>query len=212
MSGKNHSPYPLPRWQGSQRRIGLTGGIASGKSSVGKYLKDIKGLPTIDADIYAREALEPGTITTQEIVKRYGKSILDKNLTNQISINRSTLSQIIFKDKKERLWLEQLIHPLVIKQLQLALDSEENIPTYVLIIPLLFEAKLTRLCSEIWVVSCTPEQQLKRLLARNPLTLEEAKARIRAQWDIGYKAKLADVVIDNTGSHQSWIEQVNSLL
>ena len=126
MNGQLHSPRALLRWTGSQRRIGITGGIASGKSSVEKFLKEIKVLPIIDADVYAKEALAPGQKAANKVLKHYGNSINNEAPNRPISINRKALSQIIFQDRKERLWLENLIHPIIKRRINEELISQKN--------------------------------------------------------------------------------------
>ena len=172
-----------PRWQGAQRRIGLTGGIASGKSSVGRHLAEL-GLPVLDADIYAHEALAPGSSGSEMVLQRYGPPIAEPTQNNQSAteqarrINRRALGQIVFNDPEERQWLEQLIHPLVRARFEAELTRLHHESTVVLMIPLLFEARLEELCSEIWVVNCSDKQQLKRLQQRDNLHGASASARI----------------------------------
>lgn len=209
MIGTIHNPTSLLRWQGSQRRIGITGSIASGKSSVGQFLKEIKKIPILDADKYSRDALGPGTASTKLVLRRYGNTVKAKNKFT--TINRSALSKIIFNDPNERLWIEKLIHPIVERQLKKELDKNKYIPVVVLIIPLLFEASLMELCSEIWVVNCTAEQQYKRLMERDDLNYHEAAKRIQAQWPLEKKLNLADIVINNSGELQAWRKQVDNL-
>ena len=211
MTGEIHNQASLPRWHGSQRRIGLTGGIASGKTSIGTFLKKIKGFPILDADAYAHEALEPGKVSTTTILERYGDAIKDQIKDNPPGINRSALSKIIFADSNERLWIEQLIHPIVQKRLKEELDKRKNAHVIVLIIPLLFEAKFTALCNEIWIVNCTRNQQIKRLMKRDGLSKKEAEVRIKAQWPIEKKLPFADVIIDNSREYDSWLVEVDNL-
>ena len=211
MKGEIDNQSSLLRWQGSQRRIGITGGIASGKSSVGEYLKEIKGLPILDADVFAHEALAPGAKATMTVIERYGNTVQNKTTCLTPTINRSKLSKIIFSNPKERLWIEKVIHPLVRQRLKKELTANKNAPVIALIIPLLFEAKLTQLCSEIWVVNCSQAQQCKRLMKRDGLTDYEAKARVKAQWPLQDKLRLADVVIDNNRGLQAWLKDVDKL-
>lgn len=172
-----------------QRRIGLTGGIASGKSTVGRLLA-ARGLPLLDADGFAREALAPGSPGAQAVLARYG------------TLDRAALGRIVFADAAERQWLEQLVHPLVRARFAAELERLAAAPVVVLMIPLLFEAGLERLCSEVWLVDCDEAQQLQRLMARNGLSAAEARARIAAQWPLARKRTLADVVLDNRGGPQ----------
>ena len=191
-----------------QRRIGLTGGIASGKSSVAALLEE-RGCPVLDADVYAREALAPGTSASNAVVARYGERI-KKDGTSEI--DRAGLGSIVFNDPNERSWLEQLVHPIVQRRFDDALRSLPDAPIVILMIPLLFEAGLEAWCSEIWVVRCTELQQRERLMARNNCTEAEAMQRIAAQWPIDIKAQRADSVINNSGTQKNLEAQINSLL
>ena len=191
-----------------QRRIGLTGGIASGKSSVAALLEE-RGCPVLDADVYAREALAPGTPASNAVVARYGERV-KKDGTSEI--DRAGLGSIVFNDPNERSWLEQLVHPIVQRRFDDALRSLPDAPIVILMIPLLFEAGLEAWCSEIWVVRCTALQQKERLMARNNCTEAEAMQRIAAQWPIDIKAQRADSVINNSGTQKNLEAQINSLL
>ena len=191
-----------------QRRIGLTGGIASGKSSVAALLEE-RGCPVLDADVYAREALAPGTSASNAVVARYGERI-KKDGTSEI--DRAGLGSIVFNDPNERSWLEQLVHPIVQRRFDDALRSLPDAPIVILMIPLLFEAGLEAWCSEIWVVRCTALQQRERLMARNNCTEAEAMQRIAAQWPIDIKAQRADSVINNSGLIDGLQDQLDALL
>ena len=186
-----------------QRRIGLTGGIASGKSTVGLLLEK-RGWPVLDADRYARDALKPNSASACAVVARYGAVVGDAS-----SLNRAELGQIVFNNPIEREWLEQLVHPLVRQRFQQELQRLQNAPVVVLMVPLLFEAGLETLCSEVWMVDCEPQQQLNRLQRRNGLSEIEAQARLDAQWPLDRKRALADIVIDNRGSTEDLMDQLN---
>ena len=191
-----------------QRRIGLTGGIASGKSSVAALLKK-RGCPVLDADVFAREALTPGTSASNAVVARYGKRV-QKDETSEI--DRAGLASIVFNDPNERNWLEQLVHPIVQRRFDDALRALPDAPIVILMIPLLFEAGLEAWCSEIWVVRCTALQQKERLMARNNYTDTEATQRIAAQWPIDIKVQRADSVINNIGLIDDLNDQLDALL
>lgn len=186
-----------PRWAGRQRRIGLTGGIASGKSSVGALLA-ARGLPVLDADVYARAALAPGSAGTRAVLERYGEQVRAGG-DAAATIDRAALGAIVFADPAERAWLERLVHPLVRARFEAELQRLATEPVVVLMIPLLFEAGLEGLCSEVWLVDCDESQQLQRLMARDGLSEGDARARIAAQWPLARKRALADVVLDNRG-------------
>ena len=191
-----------------QRRIGLTGGIASGKSSVAALLEK-RGCPVLDADCYAREALAQGTSASEAVVARYGERIKKDGTSD---IDRAGLAAIVFNDPNERRWLEELIHPIVQQRFDEALRSFPEAPIVILMIPLLFEAGLEAWCSEIWVVRCTALQQRERLMARNNCTEAEAMQRIEAQWPIDIKVQRADSVINNSGRIDDLHDQLDALL
>ena len=185
------------------RRIGLTGGIASGKSSVGRLLA-AQGLPLLDADVYAREALAPGSPGAQAVLERYGAGVRAPGG----AIDRAALGQIVFSDGAERRWLEELVHPLVRARFAAELEALVAEPLVVLVVPLLFEAGLEALCSEVWLVDCNETQQLQRLMARDGLGEADARARIAAQWPLARKRQLADVVLNNRGGPEQLATQV----
>ena len=192
----------------SQRRIGLTGGIASGKSSVGHWLAQ-QGLPVLDADQFAREALAPGRPATTSVMQRYGAGV---QAEGGAAVDRAALGRIVFQDPAERRWLEQLVHPIVRERFDQALSLHAKAPAVVLMIPLLFEAGLESLCSEIWLVDCDASQQLERLIARDGLSPDAAQARIAAQWPLSRKRGLADHVLANRGQPSAWKTQALGLL
>ena len=195
-----------------QRRIGLTGGIASGKSSVGCWLAE-QGIPVLDADVYAREALAPGSTGASTVAERYGAAVvLPEPGKDPITIDRAALGRIVFSDTTERQWLESLVHPLVRERFQQELERLTDAPVVVLMIPLLFEAGLEGLCSETWLVACSEAQQLARLMKRDGLSEVEALARIRSQWPLSRKRALCDVLINNEGAANRWIEEVRRRL
>ena len=178
------------------RRIGLTGGIASGKSAVARQLAE-RGLPVLDADLFAREALAPGSAGTRAVLARYGQRLAAGEAG---AIDRAALGRIVFADPAERRWLEALVHPIVRERFAAELERLAAEPVVVLVIPLLFEAGLEELCSEVWLVDCDAEQQLQRLMRRDGLSDADARARIGAQWPLERKRELADRLIDNRGT------------
>ncbi|KGF73221.1 dephospho-CoA kinase [Neosynechococcus sphagnicola sy1] len=179
-----------------QRWIGLTGGIATGKTTVANYLATHHQLPILDADDYAREAVALGSGILARIVDRYGSEILCADG----QLHRQRLGAIVFNHATERQWLEQQIHPFVRHRLVQERQAfpAAQFPCLVLVIPLLFEAQMMDLVTEIWVVFCTPAQQLERLCHRNQLTPAQAQARIHSQWPLTEKIARAHVVLDNS--------------
>lgn len=196
------------------RIIGLTGGIGTGKTTVSNYLATAYALPVLDADIYARVAVQLGSPILKAIAGRYGSDILLPDGT----LNRQQLGQIIFSSENERRWLEEQIHPYVRGALSKALLEHRLVEaidglttqTVVLVVPLLFEAKMTDLVTEIWVVRCLQQQQIERLMRRNQLTPEQAQARINSQMSIEEKAARADIVLDNSSTPEALLKQVDA--
>ena len=185
-----------------QRRIGLTGGIASGKSSAGKLLQEKHRLAVLDADRYARAALAPGTTASQAVLNRYGQKLFCGD-----HLDRKALGEIVFNNPNERLWLEQLVHPVVNQMMDQEIIRLADAKAIVLMIPLLFETGLDSLCTEIWLVDCDEKQQIERLITRDNCTNQQALARINAQWPLARKRLLADRVINNrNGSDELEIE------
>jgi len=176
----------------TQRLIGLTGGIATGKTTVSNYLKEKYDLTILDADVYSREAVSKDSPILNIIFTRYGDQLKLADGT----LARSKLGQIIFNDPAEKQWLESQIHPYVRDRFEKDLQSITS-DTSILDIPLLFEANLTDMVTEIWVVSCDYSLQTKRLQKRNNLTLSQAKARINSQIPLSKKVMAADVVLKN---------------
>ena len=163
----------------------------------------------LDADQFAREALAPGRPATNSVMQRYGSSVQTEGGT---AVDRAALGRIVFQDPSERQWLEQLIHPIVRDRFNQELSLHAKRRAVVLMIPLLFEAGLESLCSEIWLVDCDESQQLKRLVARDGLSHEAAQARIAAQWPLHRKRGLADHVISNRSQPGAWKAQAMGLL
>ncbi|MBO1349478.1 MAG: dephospho-CoA kinase [Hormoscilla sp. GUM202] len=187
-----------------KRIIGLTGGISTGKTTVSNYLADVYKLPVLDADVYARNAVQPGSPVLEKIAARYGSNILLPDGT----LDRPQLGEIIFRNPSERQWLENIIHPEVRDRFLAAIHQLSE--TIVLVVPLLFEARMTDLATEIWVVSCDRQQQIDRLMQRNALSVEQAEARINAQMPIEKKCQQADIILDNSSSIEMLLRQVDA--
>ena len=192
----------------AQRRIGLTGGIATGKSSAARLLEQHHGLPVLDADLYARQALEPGQPASEAVLERFGPVVVSSSGV----VDRRALGAIVFNNQDERRWLEQLVHPIVRQRFDQELVQLDTNPAVVLMIPLLFESGLEALCSETWLVDCDESQQLQRLMARDQLNEAEAQARMNAQWPLARKRPLADVLISNRGDAAALNAQLEDAL
>lgn len=189
--------------------IGLTGSIASGKSTVSNMLK-VLGYPIIDADIVARIVVEKGTETLEMITEVFGQEVIAEDG----SLNREKLGGIIFSDPSKRKNLNDIIHPAIRTEMLRQKEQllKEGYPTIIMDIPLLFESKLQSYVEKILVVTVTEEMQLERLMARNNFTLEEAKARIQSQLPLSIKEKEADAVIYNNGTLESTEQQLKKIL
>ena len=199
------------RWQGKQRRIGITGGIASGKTLIGDFLFQVKKWPILDADLYAHEALRAESSTSKKILLRYGSKIIQNSNNNVQIINRKALAKIVFQNDNEKHWLESIIHPFVNKRIKEELEKLKSESVIILIIPLLFEKNYTSFCSEICYIDCIRSIQLKRLQTRDKLSLEEANIRIDALWDNSLKMQYADHIITNSKNDQTWKLQLKKL-
>ena len=189
--------------------IGLTGSIASGKSTVAKMIQSYN-LPIVDADLVARQVVEPGTPTLQKIAEAFGKEVIAENG----SMDRAKVGSIIFHNEEMRQTLNRIIHPAIREEMlrqrdELMSYGEKNI---FMDIPLLFESKLEHFVEKILVVSVNEDVQLQRLMARNGFTEEEAKARIATQIPVKEKEQLADAVIHNNGALEDTAIQLQNIL
>ncbi|MFW0781057.1 dephospho-CoA kinase [Rossellomorea marisflavi] len=189
--------------------IGLTGGIASGKSTVSALLQE-KGYTIIDADLAARMVVEVGQPAYLAIVEAFGKGILQENG----QIDRAVLGAIIFNDQTKRNLLNGIVHPAVRSMMLSHKDEavENGKQTIIKDIPLLFESDLTWMVDRTIVVTVEKDVQLSRLMKRNKMTEEEAASRISSQLPLREKVEKADAVIDNNGSVEDTLKQVEELL
>jgi dephospho-CoA kinase len=189
--------------------IGLTGGIASGKSTVTKMLRGL-GIPVIDADQVARDVVKVGGEAYEQIIKTFGQDILQENG----EIDRAKLGAIVFYNEQERKKLNAIVHPAVRRRMLAEKEAyvQKGAKTIVLDIPLLFESELTHLIDKIIVVYVDNDIQLERLMKRNGFSEEEALARIRSQMPLHEKVKKADAVINNNGTIEETKQQLLRIL
>lgn len=189
--------------------IGLTGSIASGKSTVSRMLTEL-GYPVVDADMVARQVVEPGTATLLAIQDAFGADVIREDGT----MDREKVGAIIFNDPASRKKLNDIIHPAIrqemLKQRQAYLDAGHD--TVIMDIPLLFESKLQHMVDKILVVSVSEEEQFRRLVERNQLTEQEARARIASQLPMSVKEAGADEVLDNNGTIDNTKRQLMRIL
>lgn len=190
------------------RIIGLTGGIACGKSTVTNILLN-NNIKVIDADKIAHRALEPFTSVWYKIIGRFGN---DLDMQDRI-IDRKKLGNIIFNNEEARNDLNDIMHPYIKKEIETLIEFVGNCNEKVVVldIPLLIETGWQEYCDEVWVVNVSEEKQLQRLMDRNGLTEEQAKARISSQMPLSQKITYADVIIDNNGDVENTVKQVTNL-
>jgi len=196
----------------NQRRIGLTGGIASGKTTITNYIKKYKDIPIIDADDLSRELIKPNTYEYKKILNYFGKQIIDKNNNSEKVINRKLLKKIIFKHSESKEWIEKLLHPLIKERMIKKCSQYKNNQTIILVIPILFEAKFEDICTEIWLVKCPKDLQKKRLIKRDKISEKEADETINLQLSFEDKRKLSDIILDNSDDKNKWINSIRELL
>jgi len=201
----------LQKLKNNQRRIGLTGGIASGKTTITNYIRKNKKIPILDADNLSRELIKPNTYGYKKILEYFGSQIIDNN-NSEKAINRKLLKNIIFKNSETKDWIEKLLHPLIKEKMIEKCSQHNNNQTILLVIPLLFEAKFEDICTEIWLVKCPKELQKKRLIARDKISEKEACESINFQSSFEEKRKLSDIILDNSDNQNKWIKTIRELL
>ena len=198
--------------QNNQRRIGLTGGIASGKSTITNFIKKHKSIPILDADNLSRELIKPNTYGYKKILDYFGNQIIDNKNNSKKLINRKLLKNIIFNNAESREWIENLLHPLIKEKMIEECIQYKNNQTILLVIPLLFEAKFEDICTEIWLVKCPKELQRKRLIRRDKISEKEANKMIDLQLSFAEKRKLSDVILNNSEDQNKWINTIRKLI
>ncbi|WP_134699912.1 dephospho-CoA kinase [Ammoniphilus sp. YIM 78166] len=188
--------------------IGLTGGIASGKSTVASMFKEL-GCVIIDADKVARDVVKPGQEGLEAVVHRFGPQIL----TQEGELDRKALGAIIFHNEEKRKELNSILHPLIRKQMQREKEEalQANPPLIIMDIPLLFESQLEQTVEAVIVVYVPPNQQLERLMQRDQISREEARRKMDSQMPIDEKKKRADFIIENSGSLAETRTQVEAI-
>ena len=189
--------------------LGLTGGIASGKSTADVFFRE-KQIPVIDCDQIAHDILNNGEKGYELVLKQFGKSILKSDQT----INRSALGQIVFDDEKQLKTLNRITHPLIFQEIQakIALNNPSKNSLVVVDAPVLFEANGQKYCDFTLLIAIPESLQMKRLMLRDRLSKGAALKRIRSQMPLSQKEKLADFVINNTGTKQDLKSKLEQLL
>ena len=196
------------RRRGSMLKIGLTGGIGTGKSSVTEAFQSL-GAAVINADLLGHDAYLPGTIGFEEVVTEFGQDIVGSDG----QIDRKKLGPIVFSDSSKMDRLNEIMHPLIrdlIEERLVTLESNQN-KVAVVEAAILIEAGWKSLFDEIWVVISDPEEVINRLGVRNGLSREDAVKRIDSQMSNDERIEHGDVVVENTGSMEDLQTRVNSL-
>ncbi|KXG78857.1 Dephospho-CoA kinase [Fervidicola ferrireducens] len=189
--------------------IGLTGGIASGKSTVSRMLRQ-KGAYIIDADEIAKEIVKPGKPAWEDIVRYFGKEILDESG----NIRRKKLAKIVFSDEKKLNLLNRITHPRIVEEIKRELEAcrRRNEKIVIIDAALLLEIGLDVLVDEVWVVAVDEKTQIDRLIKReSSISYAEAMERIRAQMPLEEKLKFATRIIDNSGDIENTQKQVDEI-
>jgi dephospho-CoA kinase len=186
-------------------KIGLTGGIGSGKSTVCRLFSEL-GAPIIDADIIARQLVEPNSPALKKLVSQFGRNILNPDQ----SLNRAYLRDLVFSDKTQKTQLDQIMHPLIYDEIEKQVEELDS--RYCIIaIPLLLETQQMQRVDRIAVVDCNADTQLLRVVSRDHLKTEQVLSIIASQMPRQQRLSFADDVIDNSGSSAQLAEQVKRL-
>src|SRR5262245_54635056 len=189
-------------------RVALTGGIATGKSHVRARFESL-GIPTVDADMLARDAVAPGSAGLAAVVRRFGPDVCGADGT----LDRKKVGAMVFQDPPARHDLEQIVHPYVREMTERWFGSldPQRVPVAIADIPLLFESQREQDFDAVIVTACEPATQLRRLMERDGLTQAEARQRIAAQWPIEQKVANADYVIHTDGTFDDTNHQVDAV-
>ncbi|MGO1931070.1 MAG: dephospho-CoA kinase [Ruoffia tabacinasalis] len=191
------------------KTIAITGSIATGKSTVSKYLIQ-QGYPVIDTDIISRIVVEKGTIGLERLKENFGEGIIQEDGT----LNRKALSNIVFNDAASKEKLNQILHPLISKESKerMAAYKEEGHSLIFVDIPLYYEVDIDIPTDAVWLVYVSPDIQLERLMKRNLMSEEDARQLISNQISIQDKAKWSEIVIDNSNTPEETHKQIDQLL
>ncbi|PNM56593.1 dephospho-CoA kinase [Vibrio mimicus] len=186
--------------------VALTGGIASGKTTVANLFHEHFGIDLVDADVIAREVVESGTDGLKAIAAHFGQTILNQDG----SLNRTALRERIFADPEQKTWLNQLLHPMIRQRMQQAL-AQTTSPYTLLIVPLLVENQLQNMADRVLVVDVEESIQIERTIARDNVSIEQAQAILAAQATRAQRLAIADDVLKNDAKNQKLLPQITLL-
>lgn len=186
--------------------VGLTGGIASGKTTVANLFQSHFNIDLIDADLVARHVVEPGTVGLSGIVEKFGTTIL----TGDGALNRSKLREIIFSDDNAKVWLNNHLHPLIRRQI--LQDMQTITSEYgILVVPLFVEGEWQKLTDRVLVVDVAPETQISRTMQRDNVSENQVRSILKSQASREQRLAIATDVIDNSGKNDELLPQVTKL-
>jgi dephospho-CoA kinase len=190
------------------KKVGLTGGIACGKTVVRRRLEE-RGIPTLDADAVVHRLLEPGTDVTRQIAESFGEAVI----ASDGSVDRKVLGAIVFRDEEARTRLNAIVHPAVWREIERFFEEKEkaSAPVAAVDAALMIETGSYQRYDHLIVVYCAPEQQLERLMARDGLSREDAERRVRSQMPIDQKLPFADFLVDTSGSIEHTLKQTDEV-
>ena len=186
--------------------VGLTGGIASGKTTISNLFAEL-GVPVIDTDVISRELLQPGELGYRQVCDHFGSAILDTNG----EIDRAALRRLVFSDAQQKSWLEKMLHPLIYQRSHEATQQQAGAAYLLLVVPLLFESSFQSLVDRILTVDCPAEQQILRLLKRDGIDEALARSMLAQQLSNSERLERAHDVIDNREDGADLHEQVLAL-
>lgn len=186
--------------------IGLTGGIASGKTTVANLFQQHFGIEIVDADVVARQVVEPGSSGLAQIAQHFGSEVI----LDDGSLNRAKLREIIFAQPDQKEWLNNLLHPMIRSQMLSELDNVHS-KYALLVIPLMVENNLQALADKVVVVDVDPETQIQRTVKRDQVDSEQVKAILASQASREQRLAIADYVIKNSTKNQKLLYQITEL-
>ncbi|MBW3694139.1 dephospho-CoA kinase [Vibrio sp. T187] len=186
--------------------IGLTGGIASGKTTVANLFSEHFGIDIVDADVVAREVVEVGSLGLKTIIQRYGEEIL----LPEGSLNRQKLREVIFSNESEKAWLNALLHPMIREKINLDLAKISS-PYGLLVVPLLVENNMQSMADRVLVVDVSAEEQIRRTVSRDKVSEAQVEAILRSQASREQRLAIANDVIKNSTKNEKLLPQVTDL-
>jgi dephospho-CoA kinase len=186
--------------------VGLTGGIASGKTTVSDLFAAL-GVPIVDTDVVSRKLLQPGELAYRQVCEHFGSAILSADG----EIDRAALRKLVFSNPRHKSWLEKMLHPLIYQRSHDAIKQHSRAAYVLVVVPLLFESSFQSLVDRVLAVDCSAEQQIHRLMKRDNIDEDLARSMLAQQLSNAERRARAHDIIDNHGDDADLRSQVNSL-